>query len=92
MSRRIKPKETKRDWRWWTNILLNGAVVVSMVFGSILVFTGVRPAASTQPLPTIEAPTLAPTTPLPAATPTPKASLDFDAWMVMDGSLREPSP
>ena len=75
MSRRIKPKETKRDWRWWTNILLNGAVVVSMVFGSIIVFTGVRPV-STQPLPTLEAPTPAPATPVSPATPTPKASLD----------------
>jgi hypothetical protein len=88
MPRRIKPKETKRDWRWWTNTLLNGAVVLSMVFGSILVFAGV-PTASTQPLPTIEVPTAAPPTGVPPATPTPKAGLDvaaivFAEWLALE--------
>jgi hypothetical protein len=73
MPRRARPRETKRDWRWWANILLNGAVVVSMVFGSVLVFTGLTPR---QTLPTIEAPTVAPTIPAPAPTPTPKALLE----------------
>ncbi|MCI0477327.1 MAG: hypothetical protein L0Y55_13855 [Anaerolineales bacterium] len=83
MPRRIKPKETKRDWRWWTSMLLNGAVVVSMVFGSILVFAGV-PTASTQPLPTLEAPTVAPPTGVPPATPTPKAGIDVSAFVQVD--------
>lgn len=82
MSRRSKPKETKRDWRWWANVLLNSAVVVSMVFGSILVFTGLTPR---QAVPTMEVPTVAPTPPTPAPTPTPKAHLDLDTVIGMDG-------
>jgi 3',5'-cyclic AMP phosphodiesterase CpdA len=79
MPRRIKLKETKRDWRWWTSMLLNGAVVLSMVFGSIIVFTGLTPR---QAIPTIEVPTAAPATVAPptlapAATPTPKASVNY---------------
>ena len=84
MPRRIKPKEAKRDWRWWASTLLNGAVVVSMVLGTIFVFAGV-PTRSAPP--TLEVPTAAPTSvapptaaPPPAApsvTPTPKASADY---------------
>jgi hypothetical protein len=83
MPRRIKPKETKRDWRWWASTLLNGAVVVSMVLGTIFVFAGVP----TRAVPTLEVPTAAPTTVAPptvapppvapSATPTPKASADY---------------
>jgi hypothetical protein len=80
MPRRSKPKETKRDWRWWANTLLNGAVVISMVLGTIFVFAGM-PTRSTQQLPTVELPTLAPTTVPPTlsppATPTPKASANY---------------
>lgn len=85
MPRRSKPKETKRDWRWWANVFLNGAVVVSMVFGSILVFTGLTPR---QAVPTIEAPTVAPTPSTPAPTPTPKAHFDLDTPVWMDGLVR----
>jgi predicted phosphodiesterase len=79
MPRRIKPKETKRDWRWWASTLLNGAVVVSMVLGTIFVFAGV-PTRSAPP--TLEVPTAAPTavappTLAPPATPTPKSSADY---------------
>jgi hypothetical protein len=83
MPRRSKPKETKRDWRWWANTLLNGAVVLSMVLGTIFVFAGM-PTRSTQQLPTVELPTLVPTLvpptlppPAPPATATPKASADY---------------
>ncbi len=79
MPRRIKPKETKRDWRWWTNILLNSAVVLSMVLGTVFVFAGV-PTPSALPtleVPTAAPPTVAPPTPAPSATPTPKASVDY---------------
>ena len=79
MPRRIKPKETKRDWRWWANIVLNSAVVLSMVLGTIFVFAGVP--TQTQTLPTLEVPTAAPPTAVPPtvppATPTPKASVDY---------------
>jgi hypothetical protein len=80
MPRRSKPKETKRDWRWWASTLLNGAVVVSMVIGTIFVFAGV-PTRTAPQAPTNELPTLAPTTiappTAPPATPTPKASADY---------------
>ena len=85
MPRRIKPKETKRDWRWWASTLLNGAVVVSMVLGTIFVFAGVSPTRNTLPTQevptaaptTVAPPTLAPPTSAPPATPTPKASADY---------------
>lgn len=87
MPRRLKPKETKRDWRWWANTVRNGAVVVSMVLGTIFLFA-VVPTRTAPELPTLEVPTLAPTTvpttaptlpPTvpPSATPTPKASADY---------------
>jgi serine/threonine-protein phosphatase CPPED1 len=84
MPRRIKPKETKRDWRWWTSMLLNGAVVLSMVLGTIFVFAGVptRSAVPTLEVPTaapttVAPPTIAPPTSAPSATPTPTASAYF---------------
>ncbi|MEW5718002.1 MAG: hypothetical protein AB1817_05195 [Chloroflexota bacterium] len=78
MPRRIKPKETKRDWRWWANILLNSAVVLSMVLGTVFVFAGV-PTQSAPPteVPTAAPTTIAPPTPVPSATPTPKASVNY---------------
>jgi hypothetical protein len=79
MPRRIKPKETKRDWRWWANILLNSAVVLSMVLGTVIVFAGVP--TSSQSAPPSQAPTVAPTIlappTVPLVTPTPKASADY---------------
>jgi hypothetical protein len=64
-------------------MVLNGAVVLSMVLGTIFVFAGM-PTRSTQQLPTVELPTLVPTLvpptlppPAPPATPTPKASADY---------------
>jgi hypothetical protein len=93
MPRRSKPKAQKRDMRWWLSTLLNGAVALSMVLGTVFLFTGApRPTP-----PTIEAPTAAPNSsvltpvPLPTSppaaptvapptpTPTPKANVsDFN--------------
>jgi hypothetical protein len=75
MPRRSKPKGQKRDMRWWLSTLLNGAVALSMVLGTVFLFTGApRPAAP----PTIEAPTAVPgssaLTPAPLPTSPPAAS------------------
>ena len=89
MPRRVDPnkKKTKRDWRWYANIGLNGIVALSMVLGTVFLFTGVR--TPTAAIPTLQVPTAAPdtvvpttapstpapaTTPQPTVTPTPKAS------------------
>ncbi|HEX7592558.1 MAG TPA: hypothetical protein VF429_00140 [Anaerolineae bacterium] len=80
MPRRAKPKSQQKNWRWYASMGLNGLVAVSMVLGTVFLFTG---APSTAALPTIAAPTVdvnAPTfTPMPQApastpvapTPTP---------------------
>ncbi len=80
MSRRGKPKEAKRDWRWWVNIIISILVVTSMVFGSILIFIDMSPRQS---LPTIQVPTAAPT-PVPTSTPTPRTFLDkpVEIWLL----------
>ncbi len=84
MPRRSKPKAQQRDLRWWLSMLLNGAVALSMVLGTVFLFTGApRPTP-----PTIEAPTAAPNSPVltpappaaptvapPTPTPTPKANV-----------------
>jgi hypothetical protein len=88
MPRRIKTKETKRDWRYWASMVLNGAVVVSMVLGTIFVFAGV-PSRSlpTQSVPTAgpsiaAPPTAVPPSVVPSVTPTPKSSLYFEFVIV----------
>ncbi|MCL4396035.1 MAG: hypothetical protein M1482_14735 [Chloroflexi bacterium] len=82
MPRRSKPKSEKRTWRWWASMALNGAVAVSMVLGTVFLFTG-APVTSSAPTllpPTADAnATLTPivqptavTTPVPpTATPAP---------------------
>ncbi len=68
MPRRSKPKTQQRDLRWWLSMGLNGAVALSMVLGTVFLFTGgPRPAAP----PTIVAPTLDVNSPLPTPTSTP---------------------
>jgi 3',5'-cyclic AMP phosphodiesterase CpdA len=102
MPRRSKPKAQKRDLRWWASTLLNGAVALSMVLGTVFLFTGgPRPAP-----PTIEAPTVAPNSsvltpaPLPTSppaaptvapptpTPTPKANVS-DFHFAVAGDSRD---
>lgn len=78
MPKRFDPKKKRRDWRWYANIGLNSLVALSMVLGTVIVFTGVG-TPSAPPPPTIEVPTAAPPTPVPQPTPTPKASADF--WL-----------
>ncbi len=90
MSRRSNTQKQgqKRDWRWYANIGLNGIVALSMVLGTVLLFTG--PAITQQAAPAATAipqsanPVVNPTTPTPVAptptpaapTPTPKAELN----------------
>ena len=73
MPRRIKTKPKKRDWRWYASFALNAAVALSMVLGTVIIFTG-GPAAPAQP--TISVPTESPGSNVPTATPTPQASAD----------------
>ncbi len=86
MPRRAKPKSKKRDWRYYASFGLNGLVALSMVLGTVFIFTGgstlLQRAAPTAE---IEIPTLAPTvssdatavatlppsTPAATSTPTP---------------------
>ncbi len=59
MPRRAKTKTLSRDWRWYASMLLNGLIAVSMVLGTVFLFTGApTPQAAA---PTIDIPTLAPT-------------------------------
>lgn len=95
MSRRAKSKSRKRDWRWYASLVLNSAVALSMVLGTIFVFTGAPPPAP----PTIEVPTLAPDTPVPTPTsvpatptpvppsPTPKANVSDYILLERAGAL-----
>jgi hypothetical protein len=74
MPRRAKPKSQKRGWRWYASMGLNGMVALSMVLGTVFLFTGAP--RTTAPLPTIAPPTvdvnastLTPLPPAPANTP-----------------------
>ncbi len=85
MPKRSKPQRERRDWRWYASFALNAAVALSMVLGTVFLFTGgPRPAptvptivpptesaSGTSPTPA-SAPTVAPVAPTP--TPTPGAS------------------
>ncbi len=84
MPRRRKPQATKRDWRWYMHTGLNVFVALSMVLGTVVLFTGGNFGQGSA-APTFEAPqdipTLAPTsgaptsvTPPLATTPTPGPS------------------
>ncbi len=84
MPRRRKPQATKKDWRWWMHTSLNVLVALSMVAGTIVIFTGGNFGAP-PPAPTFEnsqgIPTLAPTVGAPTSatpplqeTPTPGPS------------------
>jgi hypothetical protein len=66
MSRRARTKSTKHDWRWYAYQVFGILVALSMVGGSIVMFTGstLQRAAA----PTFAVPTAAPT--LPGAVPT----------------------
>ncbi len=92
MSRRSKPKQTKRDWRWYLSLALNGAVALSMVLGTVFVFGGMPTPQAAPPTP--EVPTIAPTAPVapvaptaPPPTPTPQASADAVTGISRDGEF-----
>ena len=80
MPKRKKLQTAKRDWRWYMHTSLNVFVAISMVLGTVVLFTGgsFSSAAPTavipQDIPTL-APTVgAPTSAAPIATPTPVPS------------------
>lgn len=79
MPKRADPKKKRRDWRWYATTGLNAIVALSMVLGTVFLFTG-APTRTAPALPTLEVPTAGPTVrptlaPTPAPpTPTPKAS------------------
>ncbi|MBM3129738.1 MAG: hypothetical protein FJ009_14070 [Chloroflexi bacterium] len=80
MSRRVKSKVQKKDWRRYVWIVLAGSVVLSMILGSLLPFIAPNPAYSV--------PTPTPQSPVPA-TPTPRAGLDILAlgqadWLTIE--------
>ncbi len=79
MPKRGKPKTERRDWRWYASFVLNAAVALSMVLGTVFLFTGgsisQSPPAIT-PVPASAAtPTPAPAPANPSPTPT-KSSLN----------------
>ncbi len=95
MPRRGTPKATKRDWRWYASLALNGAVALSMVLGTIFLFTGAPTPRSNVPVQEVPTavPTVAPNvaTPVPtvappAPTPTPKASAQDYTFAVVGDS------
>jgi len=83
MPRRVKPKSQKKGWRWYASMGLNGLVALSMVLGTVFLFTGApRPTPATIVPPTVDvnsaaltplpsAPTSVPAVPTPLPTPTP---------------------
>ena len=103
MPRRVDPnkKKQRRDWRWYASFGLNGIVALSMVLGTVFLFTGApRPSAA---VPTLEVPTAGPATVVPTSapatmtptvapsvappTPTPKASVS-DYTIAVAGDSR----
>ncbi len=92
MPKRVDPKKKRRDWRWYASFGMNVLLALSMVLGTVFLFTG-APTRSAAPPPTLEVPTLAPptlpsnTAPTPAPpTPTPKASVSDYAFAVAGDS------
>ncbi len=82
MPKRAKPKSQKRGWRWYASMGLNGLVALSMVLGTVFLFTGApRPTPPTIVPPTVDVnapvatpvvlPTTPPVAPTPLPTPTP---------------------
>lgn len=67
MPRRAKPKNQKKDWRWYASFAMNAAVALSMVLGTVLLFSGGTPAPA---VPTIVPPTESAGSTTPAAAPT----------------------
>lgn len=77
MPKRFDQKKKRRDWRWYANVVISVIVALSMVLGTVAVFTGMGTPSAPPPPPTLDVPTLAPT-PLPSTpTPTPRASIDY---------------
>jgi len=106
MPRRVDPnkKKQRRDWRWYASFGLNAIVALSMVLGSVVLFTGIstnrqiptiEPPTAAPTLPSTVAPTLAPATAVPTLaptvappTPTPKASAS-DYTFAVAGDSRD---
>ncbi len=60
MPRRSKPKVQKRDWRWYASFGLNAAVALSMVLGTVFLFTGGSIVQRSAAVPTLDISTAAP--------------------------------
>ncbi len=81
MPKRSKPKSQRRDWRWYASFALNAAVALSMVLGTVFLFTGgsiAQQAPVVPPTVTVgaPAPTIAPTpTPKPAGQVAPQSPI-----------------
>lgn len=76
MPRRKKPQANKRGWRWYANTGLNVIVALSMILGTVLLFTGgsiTQRSSVTFPtdFPAVDIPTLAPTVGAPLTTAVP---------------------
>ena len=75
MPRRRKVQPTKKGWRWYANMGLNVIVALSMILGTVLLFTGGGFAQQRATLPTdfpaVDIPTLAPTVGAPLTTAVP---------------------
>jgi hypothetical protein len=101
MPKRSKPKTKKRDWRWYASFVLNGAVALSMVLGTVFLFTGAPRAAPPTFVPPTEdlsrpaltpasQPTSVPVAPTPPQpTPTPQASADDSLNIAVTGISRD---
>lgn len=73
MPRRVKPKAQKRDWRWYASLGLNGLVALSMVLGTVFLFTGASLGQRSAAVPTIAIPTESVNSGTPGAAATPAA-------------------
>ncbi len=82
MARRAKSKSQKRNWRWYASMGLNGLVALSMVLGTVFLFTG---APRSAPPPTLAVPTV-------IATYTPMPQAPTSATAVPAAPLPTPTP
>jgi hypothetical protein len=80
MPRRKKPQAAKKSWHWYANMGLNVVVALSMILGTVFLFTGntfsqQRGIVLPTDLPGGDIPTLAPTIGVPISTIVPAITL-----------------
>ncbi|MCL4489528.1 MAG: hypothetical protein M1570_15575 [Chloroflexi bacterium] len=91
MARRSKPKTQKRDWRWYASFGLNGLVALSMILGTVLLFTG-GSIIQRQPVPTIAVPTISTDASNAGAAATPPAVAPTTAPSAPNQAAPTPTP